>query len=194
LKAFGVSAIAVSGPKSQEYWKPFAHPAKFEGMLPVLWRADDVTIYRIPQRTVSLGHVVPKNALVSRSPHQPSDTSGIDQYVAALDDPQLPMAELQWESKNRIRIRTSVGPEQVISFQVSYHPGWHASVAGGRKVAVNSDALGLMWLQPGVCSPCDVALSYDGGWELRFCRYVSFVAITAFLIFPVFLLVRRRQL
>lgn len=177
LKAFGVSAIAVSGAKSQEYWKPFAHPAKFEGMLPVLWRADDVTIYRIPQRIVSLGHVVPKGALVTRSPRQRTDISAIEAYVAALDDPLLPAVDLEWESGNRIRIRTSVEPEHVISLQVSSHPGWHASLAGGRKVDVNSDGLGLMWLQPGLCRPCDLILNYDGGWELRLCRYMSFLAI-----------------
>ena len=46
LKAYGVGAVCISGPKSPEYWKPFLHPGKFEGMLPVLWRSDDTTIYR----------------------------------------------------------------------------------------------------------------------------------------------------
>jgi hypothetical protein len=77
LKAYGVGAIAVSGPRSQEYWKPYAHPAKFEGVLPVLWRADDVTLYRVPLRTESLAHVVPRDALVAHAPVTAADTAEI---------------------------------------------------------------------------------------------------------------------
>lgn len=87
LEAFGAGAVAISGPKSQEFWKPFAHPAKFEGILPVLWRTDDVTIYRVPQRSTSLAHVVPDTALVRHSPSGQTDIAGIEAYGAALQDP-----------------------------------------------------------------------------------------------------------
>ena len=43
FKALGVRAVAVSGPGSTEVYKPFYHPGKFEGRLPVLarrWRCD----------------------------------------------------------------------------------------------------------------------------------------------------------
>ena len=193
LQAFGAGAIAVPGPKSHEFWKPFAHPAKFEGVLPAVWRKDDVTVYTIPQRNASLAHVVDESAIVRRAPAGPSDVTAIERYVAALDNASLPPAELQWDGPNRIRIRTSTMPQHVISLQVSYHPGWHANV-GGRKLDVRSDALGLMWLQPGVCRPCEVALDYDGGWEFRVCRYASFVAMAGLLVMPVVPLVRRRWL
>src|SRR5262249_37941014 len=64
LQAYGVGAIGISGPNSLEFWKPYAHPTKFEGVLPVLWRSGDVAIYRVPQRTISLAHVVPESAIV----------------------------------------------------------------------------------------------------------------------------------
>jgi len=180
LKAYGVGAIAVSGPRSQEYWKPFQHPDKFEGLLPLLWREDDVTIYRVPQRTSSLAHVVSEMAIVSRPPAGPGDVDEIEKYVAALDDPALPPAELQWAGLNNIRIRTNAAPGQAISVQVSYHPGWHAK-AGNRTVNVRRDGLGLLWLQPECSGPCEIQLEYNGGWELRLCRYLSFTAICALL-------------
>jgi len=71
MKAYGVGAIAMSGPRSQEYWKPYAHPAKFEGVLPVLWRADDVTVYRVPMRTASLAHVSPVTRSLRVRPRRP---------------------------------------------------------------------------------------------------------------------------
>lgn len=189
LEAYGAGAVGVSGPNSQEFWKPFAHPAKFEGLLPVLWREDDMTIYRVPQRSASLAHVVPESALVSHSPDAPADTGEIERYVAALENPALPVAAFQWEGRNRISIHTSAQPGQIISVQVSYHPGWHA-LTNGRKVRLNRDGLGLIWLQPECAGACDVELSYDGGAQLRICRYISFAAIAALLlVFPARLLV-----
>jgi hypothetical protein len=181
LRAFGVGAIAVSGPNSHEYWKPFVHPAKFEGLLPVLWHEEDVTIYRVPQRTASLAHVVSESAIVSRSPAGPRDTDQIEKYTAALDDPSLPPADFHWGEPNSIQIRTTAGPGQAVSVQVSYHPGWHAK-AGNRSVEVRRDGLGLMWLRPACSGPCEIQLDYDGGWELRLCRYLSYTALCALLL------------
>ncbi|MDZ4802469.1 MAG: hypothetical protein SGI92_30290 [Bryobacteraceae bacterium] len=48
LRRFGVTAVAVPGPKSPEFWKPYQNPGKYEGVLSVLWREDDTTIYAVP--------------------------------------------------------------------------------------------------------------------------------------------------
>jgi hypothetical protein len=180
LKAYGVGAACVSGPKSPEFWKPYQHPMKFEGLLPVLWRADDTTIYQVPQRTASLAHVVPEGAVVGRAPRRPSDVAGIERYVAALDDPSLPAAEFEWQGRNRIRIHTTAQPGQVITVQVSYHPGWHAT-GGDKRLELRKDGLGLMWLRPECNGPCEVQLDYDGGWELRVCRWLNYMALAGLL-------------
>ncbi len=68
LKAFGAHAVVVPGPSSSEYFKPFANPNKFEGVLPVLWREAGDTIYEIPAKSSSLAHVIPAAAVVSHMP------------------------------------------------------------------------------------------------------------------------------
>jgi hypothetical protein len=188
LKAFGVGAVAVSGPNSHEYWKPFAHPAKFEGLLPVLWREDDVTIYCVPQLTASLAHVMAESTIVSLPPAGPRDTDAIEKYVAALDDPSMAPAEFHWVGPNSIQIRTMASHGQAISVQISYHPGWHAKV-GSRTTDLHSDGLGLMWLRPECSGPCEIQLDYNGGWELRLCRYLSFAAM----VLSLSVLLRRRR-
>ncbi len=194
LQAYGAGAVGVSGPNSQEFWKPFAHPNKFDGVLPVLWREDDMTIYRVPQRSASLAHVVPESALVRRAPAAPADTGDIERYVIALEDSSLPAAGFKWEGRNRISIHTTVQPGQVISVQVSYHPGWHVST-NGRKVRLNRDGLGLIWLRPQCAGQCDVQLDYDGGVQLRVCRYISFAALAVLLlVFPLRFIFRSRRL
>ncbi len=181
MKAYGAGAVAISGPHSQEYWKPYSHPAKFEGVLPVLWRADDVTIYRVPLRTESLAHVAPREAIVAHAPMRPSDTGEIQKYVLALDDPDLPVAEAQWEGSNHLIVRTTANQGQSISLQVSWHPGWHARV-GSRAIPVRKDGLGLLWVDPSCNGPCEVRFNYDGGWELRLGRYLSFAAMLALVV------------
>ena len=191
LHAYGVGAVCVPGPQSPEFWKPYRHPAKYEGVLPSLWRADDTTIYRIPARTPSFAHVVPESAIVSRPPRQPGDTAALDRYDAALNDPSLPAAEFRWEGPNRIRIHSTALLGQVISVQVSYHPGWHVT-AGPRHPRLRSDGLGLIWFQPGCNGPCDVQLDYDGGWELRIFRWINYLAIAGLFVgLPLWYLRRR---
>jgi hypothetical protein len=86
LKAFGIGAAGISSPDSQEYWKGFSQPEKFDGLLPVLWRESGVTMYKIPQRTSSMAHVVPESALVVHRPESRADIGEIERYAVALDD------------------------------------------------------------------------------------------------------------
>jgi len=180
LKAYGVGAVCVVGPKSPEFWKPYRHPQKYEGQLPVLWRADDTAIYQVPRRSASFAHVVPEWAVVRREPAGPADSAQIERFVGALEDPALPAADFRWEGRDRIRIHAATAPGQVIAIQVSYHPGWHATTAG-RGVKLEKDGLGLMWLRPASAGPCDVQLDYDGGWEFRLCRWLGYLALAGVL-------------
>ena len=184
LKAFGVGAAGISSPDSQEYWKGFSQPEKFEGILPVLWRDSGVTIYKIPQRTSSLAHIVPESTLVVHPPANRGDIAELERYASALDDPSLPAPQFRWEGRNRMRIQAAATAGQVLSIQVSYHPGWHAR-AGGQDRRLNRDGLGLMWLRPDCAGLCEIELDYDGGAELRICRWISYIAIAALiLVFP----------
>jgi hypothetical protein len=88
-------------------------------------------------------------------------------------------------------MRGTFAPDQGLSIQVSYHPGWHATVSG-RGVPIERDGLGLMWLRPACSGPCEVQLDYDGGWELRLCRWLSSLAIASLVIVPLWLRFRRR--
>jgi hypothetical protein len=181
LKAFGVGAVGISSKESREYWKPFSHPAKFDGLLPVLWSQSGVTIYQVPGRT-GLAHIVPESAIVRHAPKAPEDAAGIERFVAAMDDQAMPQATFEWEGRNRAVVRANRVPGQAVAIAVSYHPGWHASVAG-LPVEIRSDGLGLMWLRPDCAGECEIQLNYDGGWELRLCRFISFAAIAALVVF-----------
>jgi hypothetical protein len=187
LKAYGVGLIAVSGKESEEYWKGFTHPEKFEGVLPALWSGGGVTVYRVPLREFTLAHLVPQSAIVRHVPREPDDTTEVERFAAALDDPSLPGTSFDWEGRNRIRIRTTAMPGKAVTIQETYHPGWHASV-GAKAVPLFKDGLGMMWLRPPGEGSCEIVLNYDGGWELRVCRWLSWMGLAAALV----VLLRRR--
>ena len=177
LKALGVSAIAVSGPHSSEYWRPFANPRKFEGVLPVLWRADDTAIYRVPLGSESLAHVVNASDIVRRPPIHGLDIAELERYVTALDWPTAP-ASFTWLGANRAVIRARLKPEQIVSVQVTYDAGWRASVNGAPR-PIEKDGIGLMAVHPECAGDCEIALRYDGGWETRLCWAASIATLLA---------------
>jgi hypothetical protein len=168
-KAFGIQALAASGLKSSEFWKGQSS-TRFEPLLPLLWSEEDTAIYRVPQRSPSLAHVVPAGA--------PGE---LGRYVAALDDPALPLATLRWNGFRGASIEADVRPGQVVSVQTTYHPGWHAA-ANGRAAPVRRDGLGLLVVEPECNGGCSIELTYDGGIEYRVCRALSLFTACALLI------------
>jgi hypothetical protein len=164
LKAFGVQAVTAVGLNTPEFWKGVSS-TKFDYALPVLWRQQDTTIYRVPQRSASLAHVIPVGS-----------AGDLRRYVAALDDASLPLPEFRWLSCRRATIQASAVPGQVISLQTCYHPGWHAT-ANGRPAQTRRDGLGFLLIEPECNGPCRIDLSYVGGTEYLACHILSLVAL-----------------
>ena len=176
LTAFGVDAIVVPGPNSPEYWKPlFRVPEAFQGTMPLLWRERDTSIYSVPRRQGGLAHVISETAVIKNPPRDFFDLSQIRTYVAAIESAQN-LAEWHWIDDNHGRIQTSLNPGDVISLQITYHPGWKA-LAGGKAASITSDGLAQMVIHADCPGPCEVDLSYDGGWEGKLTRLLSVITI-----------------
>jgi len=184
LKAFGVHAINVTGAGSEEHYKPFRrNPKLFESLLPAEYSAGGDTIYRVPQRTAGLAHVVPETALVVTAPRDGLDVAAVRSYVEALDDESLPPAEYTQTSLETARIRASVGAGQVISVQTSFHSGWRASIAG-KPQPIASDGLGMLVIRPQCQGECAIDLVFTGGLELALTSWISgLTALTLAMLF-----------
>ena len=176
LRIYGCDAVIVSGPASQEQFKPYAYPRKFEGVLPVLWRESDVAIYAVPRRSRALAHVVRPADLAPRFPPDASRPAELQPFLAALEDPGLPAATFRWLGTRQARIAADLRPGYLVAVQVAYHSGWSARVNGqGRRVW--GDPLGLTIVDPRCDGPCVVDLAYDGGTEMTFFRVLSWLSI-----------------
>jgi hypothetical protein len=176
LKAFGVHAVVVSGPRSTEVYKPFRNWKKFEGLLPVLWRDGDDVIYRVLPDSVSLAHVLPPEDRVTRPPASVLDTSFLRAYLAPLENPALPSVEMAWQNRHYAVLTADLQKDQFLLVQITYHPGWHARVNGAAR-RVTKDPIGLLLIEPDCEGRCVVDLEYGDDVEMLIARTVTWTAI-----------------
>jgi hypothetical protein len=176
LKAFGVSAIIGGGPKSREFYHPYAHPEKFAG-LPELWRDGPDVIYPVPRRRASLAHAMAARDLVAERPPA-YYAKPLEPYLAALDDPSLPDADFKWRGTGAAVITGTFKPEHILSVQIAWDKGWSARVRGEAR-RVWQDKLGQMAVEPLCNGTCTVELAYDGGIEQQAARWLSALAFLA---------------
>jgi MFS family permease len=172
LRAYGVHAVGVTGPRSTEYYKSIRNWKKFDGVLRELWRDGDDVVYEVPQRSASLARVVRPEQLVAAAPEYANDTAALAAFLQAIDDPALPEASWTWVSRSQARIQAELAPGQVVLVQMNYHPGWSAT-ANGRSAATRPDGLDQLVIEPRCDGPCAIELDYDGGAELRLARWAS---------------------
>jgi hypothetical protein len=180
LQAFGCGAIVVPGPESKDYFHAIANPRKFDGLLPLVWREDGDSIYRVPLRSPSLAHVIPRSAVVARRPVHGLDVAPLRPYVAALDDPLAPIASLSWKNPDEGRIAATATGSDVISMQITYDPGWQARV-DGKRVPLKADALGFIVIDPQCSGECSIDLDFNGGLERQVTLAVSLMALATLL-------------
>jgi hypothetical protein len=178
LKAMGVQAVVVGGADTRQAYRDDQNPGKFEGVLERVWHEGGDSIYRVPQRSASLARVMTRADLADRTPANGIDIEPLVPYVKALDDAGYAEADFRWTSRRSAAIQAKMSGRQVVSVQVSFHPGWHARVNGVEK-AVMEDGLGQMYVEPGCEGDCSIELNYDGGVEMSIARGVAAIAWVA---------------
>ena len=80
------------------------------------------------------------------------DTTAIQPYLAALDDPACPAADFRWRAPDDAVITADLKPEHILSVQISWDKGWKAYAADGASMpgAINWDR---WWWSPGAAGP-----------------------------------------
>ncbi len=184
FKALGVRAVAVSGPRSTEVYKPFFHPHKFDGRLPVLWRDGDDVIFGVPWRCYSLAHALDPGDMVARTPAHGVDTAPLIPYVAAIERPDAPCLQMRWTDNETFLVSGDLRPGQIVSIQENAHPGWHAEV-GSSPRRVFTDKLGFLAVVPHCSGNCTIRMHYDGGKEMMAAQWINRAAIVGSLLWMV---------
>ena len=179
LQALGVQALVVNGETSTDEYKDFRDPQRFERVFAPLHRENGDTIYSVLPEGASLAHVLRPGEAVPFRPSQPVNTTDVARFVEVILSASRPPATFEWLHGGAARIRSNLGPGDLVSVQVAWFPGWKALVRGERR-PVTPDGLGFLLIQPECEGNCEIALLWTGRPDLPFAAVVS-VAALAFL-------------
>ena len=113
-----------------------------------------------------------------------SDVAPLLPFVAALENPDLPLVKFVWRSPHEARIVAELRREHLIATQVSYHAGWRAWVNGERR-RILRDKLGLMTVETKCEGRCVVELLYDGGAEMWLAGFAGAASVLGILVWLV---------
>jgi hypothetical protein len=171
LDAFGCDAIVGDGTQSREVFHPYRVPSKLDG-LPEIWRDGPEVIYAVPRASASLAHAVRAADFPAIRPPA-YNTAPLQPYLRAIRGNS---ADFRWTSAHSAEIQSSLQPDQLLSVQITWDRGWHASVDGQPR-RTWADPLGQMAVEPRCAGPCTVELSYDGGAEALAARWISRLAL-----------------
>jgi hypothetical protein len=179
LQAMGVDAAYVADKRSQEIFKDYRFPKKFEGVLPVIYHNHEGdTIYRVPRRYASRARVVDTQKLNGlKPPRFNDDVEYLRAYVDAIEKgPESPVA-LERRGTDAMELRPQLTPGQSIVGQESYGPAWQAW-SGGQPLPVRKDAMGFIVIG---APPGDqqITLEFVTPLENRVGRVVTVITILA---------------
>jgi len=146
LQAMGADSVYVADKTSQEIFKDFQYPLKFNGVLPVIFddRQGNI-IYKVPRRYLTRARVVATGQINAAKPPRFNDDV---EYLRAYDDvlekgPESPVT-LTRISTDAMTLKARVEPGQSILVQETYDPAWRASSAAGQQFPVHKDAMDMM--------------------------------------------------
>jgi hypothetical protein len=176
MKALGVQYVVVHGPKSDEHYRDYRNPLKFEGTLErvadVSGAETDDLIYRVPFR--GLAHLI-------RPSEQPATAfrNKLDAYVSALEDDTRPRLSMRWLGNREIRIEGAIPEAMLVSAQVTHDDGWQAT-QDGQPVEISRNTLGFIDIHARTNPDSKIELRYNGTIEQRLMAVISLLSwITA---------------
>jgi hypothetical protein len=145
MQSMGVDAIYVADKQSQEVFKDFQYPHKFDGVLPVLY--DDQqgnVLFKVPRRWPDRIRVVETARLDAvKPPRYNDDMQYLQAYAEMIEKGPDSPATLRRAGTDAMIAHATVAPGQSIVVQETYDPAWHAW-SNGRALAVRKDAMDLM--------------------------------------------------
>ncbi len=169
LKAMGVEYVVINGPGSEEFYRDFVHPYKFDALLEKVYADRGDMVYRVPFK--SYANLIRPDEI----PRYARPPKFIGTYIAAIEDENRPQLATKWRNANELEIKGSVEKDTQVAVRVSWAPGWEA-LQDGTPVEISPDALGFMLLKARPAENSSILLRYKGSNEQRAMAGVSGLA------------------
>ncbi|MBI2686442.1 MAG: hypothetical protein HYX27_09010 [Acidobacteria bacterium] len=172
LRAFAVEYIVVHGPNSEEYYRDYKNPRKFEGVLEKVWEEKDDAIYRLGP--VRYAHLL-KTDEIPRGTIQESHQEPWYPYVAAMLDPTRPALGFRWENARRASVTGTLPKGMHVAFAIPWDPNFRA-YQNGQRVDVRANSTGLMVTEALPADSTALELRFAPSWEEIVCALASIIA------------------
>ncbi|NIO68686.1 MAG: hypothetical protein GTN71_06485, partial [Anaerolineae bacterium] len=172
--------IVVNYPDSGVAYKDFAHPHKFDGLLPERFSYGGDTVYEVPTGSPEAVQVVNLARFQALPPiENVLDRNGLEAYVQAVESSEgVDASSLQVDGPARMTITADLAPGQGLLVRTTYYRGWTAR-AEGTKVDVSPDTVGFMLLEPEAPGRHEIVLEYREPWDVRFGYLITAVSVLA---------------
>ena len=179
LRAMAVEYIVVHGPNSEEYYRDYKNPRKFEGVLEKVWEEKDDAIYRMGP--VRYAHLVKTNEIPTitiqygyQKPWYP--------YINAMLDPARPALNFRWENARHARIDGALPKGMHVAFAIPWDPNFHA-YQNGQSVPLRANSTGLMVSDPLPTDSASLDLRFEASWEERGFALISLLTALGCVVF-----------
>lgn len=179
LRALAVEYIVVHGPNSEEYYRDYKNPRKFEGVLEKVWEEKDDAIYRMGP--VRYAHLVKKEEIPTitiqygyQKPWYP--------YINAMLDPARPELAFQWQNARRASITGTLPQGMHVAFAIPWDPNFHA-YQNGQPVPLRANSTGLMVSDALPDTSTSLELRFEPSWEELLFAFLSAATAIASLVY-----------
>jgi hypothetical protein len=168
LKALGVEYLVVHGPKSKEYYRDYYRPQRMDGVLPVLYRENDDTVYALPAHGIA--HLIAPEERPGGDAQ--NHAAALAKYVAARDDASRPALRTAWTDPSTLVVEGEVPEGRLVAVQANWDPGWKVE-QDGRTLEAQPDDLGFMNVAAVPGRAVKLVLHYAGTREQRLMAALS---------------------
>lgn len=173
LRALGVEYVVIHGEGSEEYYRDFKNPDKFEGVLEKVWSEKGDTIYRItPFR---YAHLVRKEEIPTITIMYGYFKPWIP-YVGAMMDPARPALQFEWKNARHARLTGKFPAGMHVAFAIPWDPNWRA-YQDGKPVAVRANSTGLMVSEALTAESDSLDLRFEPSFEEYGCAAISLLTL-----------------
>lgn len=159
MKALGVEYVVVHGPESEEHYRDYKNPMKFEGVLEKPWARGNDWVYRVP--FVSLAHLIRPDEQPERA-HKDS----LGKYVGAIDDSGRPKLRARWVDASTLEVAGPVLAGHDVVLAVTHEAGWQAR-QDGVPVELTSNELNFLVAKARPSESSVLRFEYRGTPEQR---------------------------
>jgi len=179
LHALGAEYIVVHDATSDDFYRDFKNPKKFEGVLEKAWFDGGDAIYRVPHFRFALpvtAEELPRGLAID------GDRNPWKKYSEAIADPARPQLDFTWRTARYAAITGALQSGSTIAINVPHDPNWHAYI-NGRPVPLAKTAVDMMTAGPLPADGGRLDLRFEPSTEEYACAAISVFTILGAMIF-----------